>query len=319
MSKLSGKAILGGVLTLLILAGSLIPIRLAAAAAPAASHVTIVFNQQDIPYDAVLNGFRAQLQSLDAATRLSTIRLTQDQTEQSTAIAQLKTEAPDAIFVLGSVALQAVSEEIHDIPIIFGLVVKNGRQTLPDNVTGVYLDYPPETQFYWLRRLLPKTKNIAVIYNPRQNSAFIATAKHDARQFGFRLQPFAITSPKQLPAALEGVANSADLFWGINDQLVVTPQTAKSLLLFSFRNKIPFIGLSDAWVKAGALFALDRDYIDLGRQCAVLTEKVLSGTGVQQLPPESPRRVTYMLNRHTAEQMKLELSTDMIEGAAKIY
>jgi len=122
-----------------------------------------------------------------------------------------------------------------------------------------------------------------------------------------------------LPAALDALANNADVFWGITDQLVVTPQTAKSLLLFSFRNRIPFIGLSEARVKAGALYALDRDYPDIGRQCAELAEKILSGARANDLPPETPRQEAYVINRHTAEQMKLELPAKLLQGAAKVY
>ncbi|MCD6581287.1 MAG: hypothetical protein J7K90_05755 [Desulfuromusa sp.] len=58
--------------------------------------------------------------------------------------------------------------------------------------------------------------------------------------------------------------------------MVLNPKTAKNILLFSFRNKIPFIGLSNAWVKAGALYALERDYDDIGQQSAEQCVQVLS-------------------------------------------
>ncbi|MFO0732606.1 MAG: ABC transporter substrate binding protein [Nitrospiraceae bacterium] len=55
----------------------------------------------------------------------------------------------------------------------------------------------------------------------------------------------------------------------------MTPHTAEPILLSTFRNKIPLAGLSTSWVKAGALYALDRDYLDIGSQCGEIAGKIL--------------------------------------------
>jgi len=283
------------------------------------NHIAVVINQQSVPYDDIMTGFRARLSDHKPALKFETFRLSLNAQEQTATIAEVKEFRPRLIVALGSVALHAVSREIQDIPIVFGLVLRDSTRALPDNVTGVFLDFPLESQFSWLRRILPEARRIGVIYNPAQNQDLIVAAKQAATRFGLRLEEHAVTSPRELPAALDALANNADVFWGITDQLVVTPQTAKSLLLFSFRNRIPFIGLSEAWVKAGALYALDRDYPDIGRQCAELAEKILSGARANDLPPETPRQEAYVINRHTAEQMKLELPAKLLQGAAKVY
>jgi len=316
---LSGKRICGGVLTLIALMVSITPGVCAAEDAPSRQrHIAVVVNQQDVPYEEVLAGFRSTLIHQEQKSVLNMIHLSMDEQQQARTIADLQAQRPTLIIALGSVSLQAVSRQIQDIPIIFGLVLGD-NQSLPGNVTGVFLDFSLETQFKWLQKILPKAENIGVIYNPAQNDEKIAAAKIITARLGLQLDAHAITSPRELPAALEKMARSADVFWGINDQLVVTPQTARNLLLFSFRNRIPFIGLSEVWVKAGALFALDRDYQDIGRQCAVLAEKILSGSQVGDLAPESPQGVNYILNHHTAEQMKLELPAALLQGAAKVY
>lgn len=282
-------------------------------------HIAVVVNQQDVPYEEVLVGFRNALKHRAAPLILDMFNLTMNEEEQLRIIDELQSRQPKLILALGSVALQAVSREIKDTPIIFGLVLGNMDRPLPDNITGVYLDFPLETQLTWLSKILPERRNIGVIYNPEQNRKTIVAAKKVAQRLGLRLIELSITSPQELPVALDALASSADVFWGINDQLVLTPQTAKTLLLFSFRNRIPFIGLSDAWVKAGALFALDRDYPDIGRQCAELAEKILSGSRVKDLPTETPQKVKYILNRHTAEQIMLKFPTRLLQGAEKIY
>lgn len=308
-----------GVLTLIALMGIIAPgVCATETVSSRERHIAVVVNHQDVPFEEVLAGFRSTLIPREKNLVLKMVHLSMDEQQQVRTIADLQAQRPELILAFGSVSLQAVSRRIQDIPIIFGLVLGD-KQSLPDNVTGVFLDFSLETQFNWLRKTLPKAENIGVIYNPGQNGEKIAAAKVLAARLGLQLDAHAITSPRELPAALENLARSADVFWGINDQLVVTPQTARNLLLFSFRNRIPFIGLSEAWVKAGALFALDREYQDIGRQCAELADKILAGSQAGDLPPETPQRVKYILNRHTAEQMKLELPPGLLQDAAKVY
>ncbi len=94
---------------------------------------------------------------------------------------------------------------------------------------------------------------------------------------------------------------------------------AQAILLYSFRNRMPFSGLSASWVKAGALYALERDYEDMGAQCAEMAEKVARGRRPASLPPAKPRKVVYTLNLKTAEHLKLSLPPELVEGAAEVY
>src|SRR5207247_1683988 len=121
-----------------------------------------------------------------------------------------------------------------------------------------------------------------------------------------------------IPASLESLAQEVDALWGIADPVVLTPETAQSILLFCFRNNIPFIGLSESWAKAGALYALDRDYADIGLQCGELALKALESRA--PLPaPTSPRKVVYALNIRTARHMRIALTDDIIKGARIAY
>jgi putative tryptophan/tyrosine transport system substrate-binding protein len=95
--------------------------------------------------------------------------------------------------------------------------------------------------------------------------------------------------------------------------------TAQEVLLASFRNKVPLIGLSDNWVKSGAFYALSWDYEDLGRQCAVLAQKLLNGAPVSTVPPEQPRKVTYSINAKIAEHMNMEIPEGILKNAKMVF
>ena len=303
----------------LMAASLLMGIAPAATAEPPPGLIAIVLSPQEAPATEVLAGFRETLKNHNPAVALETFTLPGEAPQQAWEVDKIRAKQPRLILVLGSQALAVVSREIRDIPIIFGLILGDDLVPRPDNTTGVVLDFPVAVQFEWLHRVLPQARTVGVIYNRQENGTRIATAVAAARDLGLKLLAREIATPQELPAALESLADSADAFWGLADRLVVTPQTARSLLLFSFRNRIPFIGLSTAWVKAGALFALDRDYVDIGRQCGELAVKILSGARVATLPLVGPRRITYALNQRTAEQMKVELPPALLQGAATLY
>jgi putative ABC transport system substrate-binding protein len=223
------------------------------------------------------------------------------------------------ILALGSLALETADREAGGIPVVAGMVLREVDIRRGRGITGVFLEFPLETQFAWLRHLMPEARRIGVVFNPAENRDTIEAAGRIATRMGLELLAREVATPSELPGALESLANRAEVLWGISDNLVVTPQTARSLLLFSFRNRIPFIGLSTAWVKAGAFYALDRDYRDIGRQCAELAGKVLAGAEAGSLAPVPPRRVTYSLNLKTAEQMKMHVPSSLSKAAEQLF
>ena len=92
------------------------------------------------------------------------------------------------------------------------------------------------------------------------------------------------------------------------------------VLLSSFRNKIPFIGLSKSWVKAGALYSLEWDYPDIGKQCAVVASQILNGKNVYDIPARKMSgNATYSLNTRTVRHMKLDIGSEIIDGASFVF
>ncbi len=99
--------------------------------------------------------------------------------------------------------------------------------------------------------------------------------------------------------------------------MVYSSNTSKAVLSFSFRNRIPFVGLSSAWVKTGELYALDWDYSDLGRQSANTALKILNGTKPEKIKTDVPGKSIYQLNLKTVKRMKLEIDRKLIAAAEK--
>jgi putative ABC transport system substrate-binding protein len=185
------------------------------------------------------------------------------------------------------------------------------------DATGIELEFPVAAQLSAIRASLPERTRVAVLFNPAENAERVKEAVSAATRIGLRLVPIEVRNPSGLPTALERVAREADVLWGLTDSVVLSPESAKGLLLFSFRNRIPLVGVSGNWVRAGALLGLERDYEDLGRQLAEMAVAILGGTEPRRIPATSPRKACAVVNVRTARQLDLELPEDVVRGACE--
>lgn len=283
------------------------------------ARIAIFVSYDAPPIEETLAGFKEHLSRTGTKAVYEIYPLHEVSTQTRRSPGEVRANGTVLILALGSQALETAGREAEGIPVVAGMVLREEDIRRVRGATGVFLEFPLETQFAWLRRLLPEARRIGVVYNPAENRSTIEAARQVAGRMGLELIAREVTAPPELPGALESLANRAEVLWGISDSVVVTPQTAKNLLLFSFRNRIPFVGLSTAWVKAGAFYALDRNYRDIGRQCAELALKVLAGVDAGSLDPVPPRQTSYSLNLKTAERMKVSVSPSLRREAVQLF
>jgi putative ABC transport system substrate-binding protein len=222
------------------------------------------------------------------------------------------------ILALGSAAGDAALGAPRQVPLVAAMVLRTEALQKSGNATGVSVEFPVEVQLNWLRRLFPKARRIAVVYSPEENAERVGEARAFAPRAGFRLDALAVKSPQDIPATLEEASRTAEVLWGLTDRVVFSPESAKGLLLFSFRNRMPLVGVSAAWVRAGALCSLDRDYVDIGRQAGEMAVKILAGGSAADIPPVPPRRVCYAINLKTAQQLGLEFADNVLRDACEV-
>jgi putative ABC transport system substrate-binding protein len=172
-----------------------------------------------------------------------------------------------------------------------------------------------EQQLSWLRRLLPDARYIGVLYDPAQNTELVDALAAALR--GADLNPVLapVATPAMLPAALARLSSSADALLAVPDTTVYKRETVKALLLFSFRHKLPLIGLSETWVQAGALYALDWDYRELGAFCGRLALRQLPGA--RATAPTPPHLHVYV-NQRSARLFRVRWDESVRESLERV-
>lgn len=281
--------------------------------------IAVLMSQDSAPYLAMLEGFQDHLSDSGVQADFAVMQAGGDRDRASQLAEEIARQDADLTYCLGTAACRAVQQSTQQRPVVASLVMTPESISANAQATGVFLNYLPETQLQWLKKLFPRYRRIGVIYNPKQNQGLIDRATATANLLGMELVTAPVDSPKELPAALKKLLRDIDILWALPDRIVLAPQSAKEVLLTSFRNRIPVIGASSPWVKGGALYALDWDYADMGAQNGAMALKIIKGKPINSIPVTEPRSVTYTLNLKTARHMKLDIPEEITRGAKHVY
>jgi putative tryptophan/tyrosine transport system substrate-binding protein len=91
------------------------------------------------------------------------------------------------------------------------------------------------------------------------------------------------------------------------------------MLLFSYRRKIPLLGLSDRHAQMGALFSLSfASGEDIGRQAGELAQAILGGRSAAEVPYTTARKVYLTVNLKAAQKLGLEIPQAILARAANV-
>lgn len=285
----------------------------------AAERIAVLVSSSEQPFEDALAGFREALEKQGISADLELHHLSRDPSRAEAAVDAIRKNNTRLIYALGSLGTDAALQGVVDIPVVSCLILRQDRLPPGGNATGVVLEFPLKLQFERMKAILPNARTIGVMYNPRENESRVEEAARVAGSMGLELEAIEVDSPRDIPPALDALSKRVDALWGLADTTTLSPQLAKEILLFAFRNGIPFVGPSEAWTKAGALYSLDWDYRDLGAQCGEMAARILRGTPAAAIPPAPPRKAYYSLNLKTAEHIRVRLPVELVRKARKAY
>ena len=281
--------------------------------------ILVLSSQESEPYVQARKGFEEQLtKSFPNADFLYHQVVKGEKVAPSQVFSGTKAQHPAAILSLGISAAEYAQTSFPDYPLVAAMLLKKSTLKRRKDHSGILLHFTVKMQLLWLSRFLPEAKRVGILYDPALNSDWVKEAENSAQDMGFEIIALGASTPKELQSGLKNISKKADVLLAIPDQTVYSGKTAKQVLLFTYRNRIPFVGLSAPWVKAGALYALEVDYRDLGRQAAELIKKNLEGT-----PPKTdmshPEKITYSVNSKIIDHLHLEIDPDLIKGASRVF
>lgn len=280
--------------------------------APDPVRVTVLQGTASPATQQLVDGLRRRLEQVGRRSVVTIV------TTDDAAAPRGATSSPDVVIALGARAMGTATRDYRGVPLVGALLTRESVQPAGSGTPSLVLEFAPEVELDWMRRMLPQARRVGVLYSSDANARLVTRARDIARAMGFELVARRISSPSEIPRALSAMSGQADVLWGLADDRVLTPETAQAVLLNSLRTKLPFVGLSTQWVRGGAVYALDRDYTDMGAQAADLAVRVLDGLPLRGLESVPPRKLVYAVNLRSAALMRITIPDNLKRGATEV-
>jgi len=264
--------------------------------------VTIVTDTEVKPYQDAVQGFKSSCKCSVREVRL---------TEEGGTKTILDTD-PDIILAVGTAAFRKV-RAIRDLPIVHLMVIPSETVALSDNISGVSMDLAPDVYLDAMTGLFPRARKIGLLHDPRQTGQFVRDALEAANSRGIELVVKTVRSSREVSELLDALRDTVDLFWMLPDPLIANPETANSILLYSFQNNVPVITFSSKYVDMGAVAALQAGPFEMGAQAGELARALSEGK--KAAPRAYANKYRLFVNKKVAAKMGVRLDPEFIMKA----
>lgn len=238
-----------------------------------------------------------------------------DQSNLKSITARFKSNKPDIIFGISTLATQAVANEIKDIPIV-GCAITDfetaklvkSNQKPETNVTGVNDRGPVEKQVDMGKVFLPNAKTMGLLYcSSEVNSEIQANqAKKHAASIGLSVVEKTVSSVNDIQQVAESMVGQVDFIYVPTDNVLAS--SIPTLVKVTDPAKIPVLVGADSMARDGALASLSVDFYKSGVQAGHMAAQILDGKiKPEETPVEDPEVYEVIINKKNAEILGIKI------------
>ncbi len=226
----------------------------------------------------------------------------------------------DLIVAVGMKATEAAAAQTR-VPVLAAMVpkvaydallVQPAQQKITRPISAIYLNQPWARRINFWQAVSPTRLRIGLLYTQELDKD-ITLRQQELEHRGGVLVTQLVNTPEELFVKLESVLASSDVLFALSDSMIYSNSNIRHILLASYRRGIPLVGLSQAYVNAGALCAI----FSTPEQIAVQAkEAALAFAKTRSLPPsQHPTDFTIAVNEQVARSLKIELpAADVIRS-----
>lgn len=283
--------------------------------------VAIVYPDVREPYRAVFQEIARGMEQ-QLGKPVNHYLLSDRQTSTDTLVTAMRNDHIDVVVTLGRAGLAVAKPLSAAFPVVIGATLIRPDEA-PPGMTGISLTPAPEALFEHLKRLAPNTKEITVIYEPRQTAWEIEHANKAARERGLVL----IAQPAEnlhgssdlLRQILVEIKDNSIALWLPRDNAAIDEQTLLPEVLREAweKNFVVFSSNLDH-VRKGALFSLYPDNLGMGRSLANLAVLQLQQGGKEDTI-KLLNDLLIAVNLRTAEHLGLHFSNQTRREFAMVF
>ena len=226
----------------------------------------------------------------------------------------------DIIFAIATPAAQAVANKTETTPILVtavtdpktaGLVESNEKPGT--NVTGTSDLTPCAAQIQLLKKLLPNTKKVAMLYcSSEENSRFQTNlAKAECDRQGLTYVDATVSNTNEVQQVVQSLVGKVDAIYTPTDNMIASTMATVSLV--TTPAKIPVITGEDGMVQGGGLATYGINYYELGKQTAKMAVEVINGKKPRDMPIQYLDKCDFTYNKETAAALGITIPADLLK------
>lgn len=247
-----------------------------------------------------------------------------EQANAQTISKQFADSKKDLIFAIATPAAQAAYNSTKDIPIVFTAVtdpvsaeIAKDWKSSGTNVTGTSDKVPVEEQIKLMKKLLPDTKTVGVIYNTSETNSVIQVEelKTAAEKEGLAVKEIGVTNVNEINQNLASALNEIDALYTPTDNTVASAYSLVGKLCLDAKK--PIIGAEEAVVTKGGLATIGIDYYKLGKEAGDKAVEILEGKKPSDIEISTLSEMSFTINKDVAAKLGITIPED-IEKDAKI-
>ncbi len=277
---------------------ALTPYLLAAASLPPARGAIVV------AYESGVDAYAEALEGIGATLGSSTLRLVDLNAAGADLTRALGAPGVQLVIAVGSRALAEVQSRKAAVPTIATMMLH-----LAEGEGGghVELDIPLSAQLQAMRWLWPNRFRAGIIRNPGRSRYSAEALESRARKEGYTVLVIDCDGPARLLKTVAAMKGKVDFLLCFPDPDLYNPVTVKPLVMASLEGRLPIVGFSPAFVRAGAAAGIYPDYRETGRQTGEMAQRLLRGE--DRGADEGPRKIRVAVNQRVARLLGVEFKS----------
>lgn len=240
---------------------------------------------------------------------------------------QLVSRRPDVVVAISTPSAQSLVAPLSKagIPLVFTAVTEPKEAKIisdfakrQEPVTGVMDKIAMAPQLVLIQRLVPKVKNIGVIYNPGEANSVNAVKEIEieARKLGLNIIQATASRTSDVSAATAGLVGKVEAILIPNDNTAVS--AIESIQVAAHQQGIPVFAADIGSVERGAIAGYVYDRVELGEKAGEIAVKILKGQTAGDIPIAQNHPLKLAINIKSVEKLGLNISKDLMSEAQVI-
>ncbi len=212
---------------------------------------------------------------------------------------------------VGVSALQAVTNTESTLPVWAALVPKRSYDALIQHATSDarysawFIDQPLSRRFELLKLALPTAERIGVLVGESTDVAVQALLDAAAKR-SFDLIVRRVADEQDAITQTQKIGETVDALLAVPDRVSLNLNNAKGILLSAYRQRLPIVGYTRAYVSAGALAAVYSTPEQIARH---ISEELTMLVADKQIKPDLhyPKYYSVAVNTQVARSLGIQL------------